>query len=105
MRNPDRPSLIPTFIILAGITLVVGPIVFVLAYYATHRIGLGMGITLGACFGVPLIAASAIILGASRSNRHIQRYAMSQCTRCGYDLRGTDGAICPECGSFQNMHL
>lgn len=95
----------PTLIVLAGITLAVGPIVFILAYYATRRVGLGLGVTLGACVGVPLIAASTVVFFASRANRHMQRYAMSQCTRCGYDLRGTDGAICPECGSIQNLHL
>lgn len=40
---------------------------------------------------VMLIESVGVLRIASRLRR-------DQCARCGYDLRGIDGAVCPECG-------
>ena len=31
--------------------------------------------------------------------RRLIRYNRGLCTKCGYDLRGNSGAVCPECGA------
>lgn len=101
MSKQPRTSIVPTLVILVGIGVVVGPIVFALVFLGTQRPGLGVAVTLSVCIVVPLILAAGVVLLGYLSNRHIMRYAMSRCTRCGYDLRGTDAARCPECGSLQ----
>ncbi len=101
MAKQPRTSIVPTLVILGGISVIVGPIVFASVYLPTQRLGLGVIVTLSACFGVPLVLAAGVITLGYFSNRHMMRYAMSQCTRCGYDLRGTDATRCAECGSLQ----
>ncbi|MEZ6209723.1 MAG: hypothetical protein R3B46_00535 [Phycisphaerales bacterium] len=101
MARKPRTSLLPTVVILAGIGVVVGPIIFGLVFVATQRIDLGLVVTLSACVVVPAVLAAGVVAFGYLSNRHMMRYAMSQCTKCGYDLRGTDATRCPECGSLQ----
>lgn len=43
---------------------------------------------------IPLTGAVAIALLLPR-----RRYAGGMCRTCGYDLRGADHKVCPECGS------
>lgn len=33
-----------------------------------------------------------------RRRRPAERRARGQCARCGYDLRGSESGVCPECG-------
>ncbi len=46
--------------------------------------------------GLILLASSGPTL---RSVRRRRRKRLGLCTSCGYDLRGTPGAHCPDCGS------
>lgn len=46
-----------------------------------------------------LIEANGGIVGYfGVSKREMIRLAVSSCHRCGYDLRGLDTGVCPECG-------
>lgn len=51
------------------------------------------GIWSGAWLGIAMLAAAP---GAMRSMRRRRR---KRCVICGYDLRGRDEGVCPECGS------
>ncbi len=103
MPKPPRTSLIPTLIILSGLGAIGAPIVFAAAFLGTRHLGLGVAITAGACVGIPAVFAATVIGLGYLSNRRVLRYALSRCTRCGYDLRGTDGTLCPECGTPQRV--
>jgi hypothetical protein len=48
--------------------------------------------------GVGSLGTVAILVGFSRSYRRARRKA-NLCVNCGYDLRGTPGSNCPECGT------
>lgn len=56
----------------------------------------------------PFVAAAAFLLVClvllpvieTRARRR-RRLAAGCCTRCGYDLRGSDGTSCPECGAMR----
>ena len=47
--------------------------------------------------GVPL--AAFVLLAASKWQKRRRRRLAGLCAACGYDLRGSDSARCPECGS------
>lgn len=53
---------------------------------------------------IPLWAPLLILLGASASlwwwdGRLVRAAARGLCVRCGYDLSGIEGPVCPECGT------
>lgn len=57
-----------------------------------------------------LAVNSVIFLGVQAAGvlgfivaRRLYRRARGRCSRCGYDLRGRNSTICPECGSNQTL--
>lgn len=42
---------------------------------------------------------SSLLWWAVRSRRETLREAGARCMKCGYDVRGIAGAVCPECGT------
>jgi hypothetical protein len=60
----------------------------------------GWSILLG--LTVAVIAIPVAVIGAFSSYRQTletERHKVGLCPRCGYDLRGSVGARCPECGA------
>lgn len=65
------------------------------------------------CCGVVLIYASPLLAALTASGyvdfrRRKERVAAARrrqgrCSACGYDLRGTSGAKCPECGAERDV--
>ena len=51
-----------------------------------------------AAYGASWFALLAVLVGGPRWMRGVVRRRRGKCARCGYDLRGTGGAACPECG-------
>lgn len=51
--------------------------------------------------GNTIFFAGLIRLGVAtpRMLRRMNRHRQGRCIECGYDLRGADHAVCPECGS------
>lgn len=48
--------------------------------------------------GIAVPVAVLAALGAYRQTLETERYKVGLCPRCGYDLRGSVGVRCPECG-------
>ncbi|MGH7132208.1 MAG: hypothetical protein ACREJO_09720 [Phycisphaerales bacterium] len=59
--------------------------------------------TLGAFFGTPVLVGTAgawlLLLDAALLRRWLVPTARNGCPECGYDLRGLQGGVCPECGA------
>ena len=51
-------------------------------------------------FVLPLLILPAVYGGTA--GRRIYRARAGMCVTCGYDLRGSPGPRCPECGAMQN---
>lgn len=61
----------------------------------------GFGMPLG---GFELFIAGVVVFfigGLWKSRRGVRErgHAEHECGSCGYDLRGLDGGVCPECGA------
>jgi hypothetical protein len=51
-----------------------------------------------------LLAAVAPVLWAIALWRHRRARRQGVCVRCGYDLRGSESAACPECGAAREVN-
>jgi hypothetical protein len=58
--------------------------------------GLILGLTIALIAG-PVAVLAAV--GSYRQTRESERHKVGLCPRCGYDLRGSVGLRCPECGT------
>ncbi len=67
---------------------------------ADFNLNIGSFVGLASLFGTPF--AISFVVGLPfllvRWNR-ISPYGQRECTICGYDLRGNQSGICPECGT------
>ncbi|CAN5814890.1 hypothetical protein BH11PLA1_BH11PLA1_17150 [soil metagenome] len=105
------PANIQTIAVCAGVGACVGAIVgaleAVLLFHTRIRITLPIillaaGILsclhlIGALVALPVELLLAIVFNAMPALN--ERLPTGQCTTCGYDVRATRGARCPECGS------
>lgn len=87
-----QAALTPTFALIAGAT-----------YRAVHPnddwydiVGGGVGVVNGVA--VPLVAIVVTVAGHVLERQRVRR-SSGYCSGCGYDLRGSPGPRCPECGT------
>ena len=63
--------------------------------FAERSVNSSVAVLLGVLLPLTLVATDIYLLLGWRAQSRIAR---NLCTKCGYDLRGTEHEMCPECG-------
>jgi hypothetical protein len=84
-----------TFSGLIGIIIIVGD---VLILKSGERWDASFAVVF-ACGHLGAIAFIVWSISLAREHRRARRRVSGQCVRCGFDLRGSSGGVCPKCGA------